>query len=118
VTASVKRAGFGTAGVDIVSTVGGRQVTDDKLVTSYTGTAQAAANVVGVAALCLDALRQACTASGAFAALRGGEVVYDCIAQGVEKVPLTKEVTKFGGRVNARRTAKCCVDACPFSEVD
>lgn len=110
----------GTAGVDVLSTVAAGRRNDfdkfgNKYFASYTGTAQAAANVAGVAALCLDALRRSCGASGGLGTSRAGTVVHRCITSGVDPVGGLANATRFGGRVNARKAVQCCARACPFS---
>jgi hypothetical protein len=84
---------------------------------SYTGTAQAAANVAGVAALCLDAVRLSCSASGALSNKEGGRVVFDCITSEVDELEGLAASTRFGGRGNARKAVECCIEACPVSEL-
>jgi hypothetical protein len=115
------------AGVDILSLVASDNATfglfDDpdrfgnRYFASYTGTPQAAANVAGVAALCLDAVRLSCTASGALSNKEGGRVVFDCITREVDQIDGLARSTRFGGRVNARRAIECCIEACPIIEL-
>lgn len=118
---------YATAGVDILSTVPTpfdfvreyevRDKFGNQYFASYTGTAQAAANVAGVAALCLDALKRACSANGALADSRGGAVVQRCITSGVDRVEGLASSTRTGGRVNARKAVACCRNACIFSDL-